>query len=161
FFSVPSLSPFASRRFYTCFRNLTDWCLNMLQMFMRVQPNTLSGAVPSFKERRPFRARKNDADGIRRQQPHKVPLIVERFDGERSLPRIDSCKFLVADHTTIAELMFIVRRRLELHPEQTFFLLANEKAIVANSMTLAQLYRSEKDADGFLYFVYASQPAFG
>ncbi|WKY06123.1 hypothetical protein Q1695_006378 [Nippostrongylus brasiliensis] len=120
-----------------------------------------TGSIPSFKERRPFHAREKDVAEIRRQQPNKVPVIIERFDGERSLPLMDRCKFLVPDHITVAELMHIVRRRLQLHPEQAFFLLVNEKSVVSNSMTMSQLYQTDRDQDGFLYVVYTSQPAFG
>uniref|UniRef100_A0A0K0D180 Microtubule-associated proteins 1A/1B light chain 3A-like n=1 Tax=Angiostrongylus cantonensis TaxID=6313 RepID=A0A0K0D180_ANGCA len=120
-----------------------------------------SGSIPSFKERRPFHAREKDVAEIRRQQPNKVPVIIERFDGERSLPLMDRCKFLVPEHITVAELMHIVRRRLQLHPEQAFFLLVNEKSVVSNSMTMSQLYQTDRDQDGFLYMVYTSQPAFG
>ncbi|KHJ90889.1 microtubule associated protein 1A/1B, light chain 3 [Oesophagostomum dentatum] len=70
-----------------------------------------TGSIPSFKERRPFHAREKDVAEIRRQQPNKIPVIIERFDGERSLPLMDRCKFLVPDHITVAELMHIVRRR--------------------------------------------------
>ncbi|KIH46876.1 microtubule associated protein 1A/1B, light chain 3 [Ancylostoma duodenale] len=96
-------------------------------------------------------AREKDVAEIRRQQPNKVPVIIERFDGERSLPLMDRCKFLVPDHITVAELMHIVRRRLQLHPEQAFFLLVNEKSVVSNSMTMSQLYQTDRDQDGFLY----------
>ncbi|KAF8368818.1 hypothetical protein PRIPAC_86647 [Pristionchus pacificus] len=114
----------------------------MLNLYTRHPPSsTLStGSVPTFKERRPFYSRKMDIEDIRRQQPGKVPLIIERFEGERALPLMD---------------------RLHLHPEQTFFLMANENSVVTNSMSLAQLYQHEKDEDGFLYLVYASHPAFG
>ena len=41
----------------------------------------------------------------------QVPVIIERYENERSLPLMERCKFLVPDHITVAELMHIVRRR--------------------------------------------------
>ncbi|TMS37358.1 hypothetical protein L596_004304 [Steinernema carpocapsae] len=122
---------------------------------------SLSGFVPSFKQRRPLAARKRDVAEIRLKQPDKIPVIIERFDGEKYLPLLERCKFLVPSHITVAELIKIVRLRLQLHPDQAFFLLVQEKAIVSNSTTMGQLYARDQDEDGFLYIVYTSQPAFG
>ena len=120
-----------------------------------------SGYMPSFKERKNLAERVRMVEDIRRQQPDRVPIIIERYEGERYLPILDKCKYLVPSHITVAELMQIVRRRLQLHPDQAFFLLLNEKSIVSNSMTMQQLYQTEQESDGFLYIYYASQPAFG
>jgi microtubule-associated protein 1 light chain len=90
------------------------------------------------------------ADDIRRQQPDKIPVIIERYDGERGLPLLDKSKYLVPSHVTIAELMVIVRQRLHLHPEQTFFLLVNEKSLLSNSLTIAQVIFESKNNIAYL-----------
>ncbi|XP_065903191.1 microtubule-associated proteins 1A/1B light chain 3B-like [Dysidea avara] len=115
----------------------------------------------SFKERKSFESRKKDVLTIRKKHPNKIPIVVERSTNEKNLPELDKSKFLVPEELSMSQLVNIIRMRLQLRESQAFYLIIGKKTMVSNSLTLGEIYHSEKDTDGFIYMTYASQEVFG
>lgn len=55
----------------------------------------------------------------------------------------------------------LCRKRVDVSDTQAFFLVINNKTMASGNTSLGEVYRQEKDADGFLYITYSSQETFG
>ncbi|KAK0413912.1 hypothetical protein QR680_007054 [Steinernema hermaphroditum] len=116
---------------------------------------------PNYKERRMLSQRKRLFAEVTQKNPGKIPLIIERLRGEKYLPVIDRCQFLVTETTTVAELTAVIRRRLVLTSDQSLVIFINEKTIPSPLTSMWKLYEDERDEDGFMYVTYSSQSYFG
>ncbi|XP_062502948.1 microtubule-associated proteins 1A/1B light chain 3C-like [Corticium candelabrum] len=126
-----------------------------------MESDARSQSLKSFKQRRSFASRKDEVAGIRIKFPNKIPVIVERYAKEKDLPLLDKTKFLVPQELTMSQFVTIIRNRLSLSSSQAVYFMVNNKTLASMSSTMQEIYSGEKDEDGFLYMVYASQEMFG
>ncbi|NXL69050.1 MLP3C protein, partial [Chordeiles acutipennis] len=106
--------------------------------------------------------RMHEVTQIRIKYPNKIPVVVERYQKEKTLPSLNRTKFLVSQDLPLSQFVVTLSRtRLCLASSQTFYLLVNNKGLPNMAITMQELYQDNKDEDGFLYLTYASQEMFG
>ncbi|KAF2349680.1 Autophagy protein Atg8 ubiquitin-like [Trinorchestia longiramus] len=115
----------------------------------------------SYRFQKPFEERSRESSELLKHDPDLLPLILEKAPTEKFLPPLDRKKFLLARSSTLGQLHSTIRYRLQLHQDQSFFLLVDGQHMPNLSSTIEQLYQEFKDEDGFLYLEYASQEVFG
>ena len=114
----------------------------------------------SFKERLSLKERKRQSEIVLRKHPDRIPIIVERDSKNANLPVIDRCKYLVPKDFSMGQLLYVVRKRIKLAPEQALFFFV-DNSLASTASLLSQLYQDHKDQDNFLYVSYCGENAFG
>lgn len=112
----------------------------------------------NYKSLYSFEKRLYESSKIIEKYPQRIPVICERMSID--IPNIDRKKFLCPDELSLANFMYVIRKRLKLAPEKSIYLFINGK-LINNSKLLIQIYEKNKDEDGFLYIQYASESTFG
>lgn len=113
-----------------------------------------------FRERYNLEARIADRMRAVQRRPKYIPTIVER--GNKEAPPIDREKYMVPFDITGAQMIYIIRRRMQLGSSQTLFLLCDKRRMITATDSMGQLYDKFRDPqDGFLYVTYSLENAFG
>lgn len=86
-------------------------------------------------------------------------MIVEK-DPKSHIQDIDKRKFLVPNDISVAQFMWIIRKRIQLPSEKAIFLFVG-KVLPQSSASMGQVYEEHKDDDGFLYIAYSGENTFG
>ena len=114
----------------------------------------------SFKKKFAFSKRSDESTRILNKYTDKIPVIVTK-GASCNLTDIDKNKFLVPAEITLGQFMYVIRKRINLSPEDALFLFINNNTLAPTSMTLGSIYDDHKDEDGFLYLVYCNENTFG
>ncbi len=122
--------------------------------------NTMS-STSSFKKKHPFEKRKEEADRILAKYPQRIPVICEKDARSKDIPNIDRQKYLVPDDLSVANFIYVIRKRIKISPDKNIYLFVNNKVLPASAQFISTLYEKYKDEDGFLYITYAGESTFG
>lgn len=107
-----------------------------------------------------FEERKAESQNMLTKYPTRVCIYIEKAR-KSQLPEIDKQKFLVPKDLTVGQLIHVIRKRLTLTSTQAIFLFTESNIAPPTSSTIASLYNTEKNADGFLYLTYSTEETFG
>ena len=113
-----------------------------------------------FKSTHSLEDRKEESRRVKERYPDRMPIICERSSMCKQVPDLDKTKYLVPQDLTIAQFMYIIRKRIKLEPDRALFMFVNQ-VIPHSSSTLATIYENHKDEDGYLYVTYSGEQTFG
>lgn len=103
--------------------------------------------------------RREQALDIMQRFPGKLPIYVDK-KAKSNAPDIDKHKFLVPSDLTMAQFIYILRKRVKLTPEKAIFVFVDGK-LAPNSQLISELYKAHKAEDEFLYITYCCEATFG
>ncbi len=112
------------------------------------------------KENPSLQSRRKQSGDLLKKYPQKVPIILEK-DPKCNITEIKKKKFLCPIRQTISHFNAIIRGSAELDPTEALFLLVNGNNSIIGDVSMGEIYKKNKDEDGFLYIVYSSELAWG
>ncbi|XP_017724168.1 PREDICTED: gamma-aminobutyric acid receptor-associated protein-like 2 [Rhinopithecus bieti] len=112
-----------------------------------------------FKEDHSLEHRCVESAKIRAKYPDRVPVIVEKVSGSQIVD-IDKRKYLVPSDITVAQFMWIIRKRIQLPSEKAIFLFV-DKTVPQSSLTMGHALREGKKMKmDYLYVAYSGENHF-
>lgn len=112
-----------------------------------------------FKDDFNLENRKSESNKIIFKYPTRIPVIVEKANN-CDLPDISKKKYLVPKDMTMSQFLYIVRKRIDLEPAKSLFIMINNH-LVPSAKSLGVIYEDDQDEDGFLYMIYTAENTFG
>lgn len=113
-----------------------------------------------FKSTHTLEERKIESQRVKDRYPDRMPIICERNAMCKQVPELDKTKYLVPRDLTIAQFMYVIRKRIKLDADRALFVFINH-TIPPSAALLSDVYERNRDEDGFLYVTYSGEQTFG
>ena len=113
-----------------------------------------------FKKKNDYNKRLIESTNIKQKYTDRIPIIVEKYYKNTTLPNIDKCKYLVPRDMNLGQFIYIIRKRIKIDSHQALFVTV-DGVLDSSSTVISELYDQHKDEDGFLYVVYTSENTIG
>lgn len=113
-----------------------------------------------YQKKHDFETRLKESKRIRDRYPDRIPIIMEKHTSLQSSASMNQTKFLVPEMITISELLYILRKRIKLEPQQALFIFINNMT-PSSSDIIKTIYSTHAEEDGFLYITYSTENTFG
>lgn len=112
-----------------------------------------------YKEENTLEERQAEAFRIKRKYPERLPVIVEKLPRSQ-IQFLEKKKFLVPNDLSVAQFMWMLRKKIHLPSEKAIFLFVG-RMLPQSSASMGEVYAEHKDEDGFLYVAYSGENTFG
>jgi len=116
--------------------------------------------MSQFKKKYPFDKRKEEASRITKKYTDRIPVIIDVIEKNTKDLHLDKFKYLVSHDLTVGQFLYVIRNRIKLEPEKAVFILFNNKCLPTSEI-IGNIYKTNKDSDGFLYAMISLENTFG
>ena len=112
----------------------------------------------SLSDTKSFEERINESQKVIGKYPERIPVVVEPLNIDTV--KIDKNKFIVSKDMTFGQLIYIIRKRINVDSNVALFFSVNGNLCTGNS-DIASIYEEYKNEDNFLYVKYTTENTFG
>jgi len=113
-----------------------------------------------YKQKYTLEERLVESNRILTKHVDRIPVILSKLAGSNA-PEIEKRRYLIPNVYTVAQLIHIIRTRLNISEEKGIFIFVNGVVMPNPNEKMYELYSKEKDKDQFLYITYSLENTFG
>ena len=112
-----------------------------------------------FIDKYTLEERINESTKVKLKYPTHICAIIEKSKNSQ-LKEIDKKKFLIPKTLKFVDLIYIIRKKINLAPSDAIFMFV-DNTIPSSNENIDTIYNRYKNEDGFLYIKYDTESTFG